>query len=294
MAQRQRSAVDVTLPNVARVYDYVLGGKDHFAADRAVAERIFSVYPIAPLTTLEGRAFVSRAARYLAGEAGVRQFIDIGPGLPTTENVHQVVHRIAPDARVIYVDNDPVAVAHGQALLTVADKVEMVPGDLLKPEEVLGHPRLRKLIDFDEPVAIFMTNLLQWITDGECPFDAVSQYKRALPTGSYLVLSHCLVPDPVEDRAYRRPVETICQETIAPLTSRTYDEILRFFDGLELLEPGLVPVTDWRPEIPHLIAVPSWDEWNEYLGESSPAAAAVIKDRKNRKWLLAGGIGQKA
>jgi SAM-dependent methyltransferase len=293
MPQQQRSAVNLTLPNVARVYDYVLGGKDHFAADRAAAERIFSIYPIAPLTTLEGRAFVSRAGRYLAGEAGIRQFIDIGPGLPTTENVHQVVHRIAPDARVIYVDKDPVAVAHGQALLTVADKVEMVPGDLLKPDEVLGHPRLRKLIDFEKPVAIFMTNLLQWITDDEDPADAVSQYKRAMPPGSYLAISHCLIPDPEEDRTYRRPVEAICREIIAPLTSRTHAEILRFFDGLELVEPGLVPVTDWRPEVPHLVLVPSWDEWNESLGELSPAAAAVVRDRKTRKWLLAGGIGRK-
>jgi hypothetical protein len=294
MAQPQISAVDVTLPNVARVYDFVLGGKDHFAADRAAAERIFSVYPIAPLTTLEGRAFVCRAVRYLAGEAGIRQFIDIGPGLPTTENVHQVVHRIAPDARVVYVEKDPVAVTHGQALLTVGDRVEMVAGDLLKPEELLGHPRLRRLIDFDEPVAVLMTNLLQWIIDAENPVDAVSQYKRAMPPGSYLAISHCLIPDPVEDRAYRRPVEAICRELVAPLTSRTHAEILRFFDGLELLEPGLVPVTDWRPEVPHLVAVPSWDEWNEFLGEPSPEAAAVIRDRKNRKWLLAGGIGRKA
>jgi SAM-dependent methyltransferase len=283
----------VTRPNVARLYDYVLGGKDHFAADRAAAHKIVSVYPIAPLTTKESRAFVGRAVRFLAGEAGIRQFIDVGPGLPTTENAHEVAQRIAPDARVVYVDNDLMAVAHGQALLAVGDKVEMIKGDLLKPEEVLGHPQLRKLIDFDEPVAILMTNLLQWITDDEDPADAVSQYKRAMPPGSYLAISHCLIPDPEEDRTYRRPVEAICREIIAPLTSRTHAEILRFFDGLELVEPGLVPVTDWRPEVPHLVLVPSWDEWNESLGELSPAAAAVVRDRKTRKWLLAGGIGRK-
>ncbi|WP_329244208.1 SAM-dependent methyltransferase [Actinoallomurus sp. NBC_01490] len=293
MTLPRSAAVDMTRANAARLYDYVLGGKDHFAVDRAAAERIKAVYPFAPLTALEGRAFVGRAVRYLSRVAGIRQFIDLGSGLPAAENVHEVAHRIDPDARVVYVDNDPVAVSHGQALLAVGGKVEMIEGDLCEPEEVIHHPELRKLIDFDEPVAILITNVLQWITDDEDPYGAVARYKRAMPQGSYLVLSHCAIPDPEEDLAYRRPVEAICREVICTLTSRPYDEILRFFDGLELLEPGLVPVTDWRPEVPHLVAVPTWDETNDRLGEPSREVAAVIKDRKNRKWLLDGGIGRK-
>jgi hypothetical protein len=293
MAHPRSTAVDVTRANVARIYDYAMGGKDHFSADRAAAEEIISVYPFAPLTARESRAFVGRAVRYLAGEAGIRQFIDVGSGLPTVYNVHEVAHRIAPDARVVYVDNDPVAVSHGRALLTVGDRVKMVQGDLLQPEKIFADPEVRELIDFDEPVAILMTALLQWITNDERPFDHVAHFRRLMASGSHLVISHCLIGDPEEDRTYRRPVEAICREMVAPLTSRTDADIMHFFDGLELVDPGLVRITKWRPEVPHLVAVPTWDQVNDSLGEPSPEVAAVIKDRTNRKWLLAAGVGRK-
>ncbi|GIE77354.1 hypothetical protein Aph02nite_33040 [Actinoplanes philippinensis] len=240
--------IDMTKPHPARRYDYWLGGKDNFQADRDAAEAIAAVFPHIRTAARENRAFMQRAVRFLAGEAGVRQFLDIGTGLPTADNVHEVAQRIAPESRIVYVDNDPLVLVHARALLASSPEgaTAYIDADARTPEKVLADPALRETLDFSQPIALLMVALLHFVEDHEDPWSVVRQLVAALPPGSYLVLSHATF-DPLD-------AETIAamdavNKNIRPLFSpRPLAEVTRFFDGLDLLEPGIVSVSDWRPQ----------------------------------------------
>ncbi|GAA3137202.1 SAM-dependent methyltransferase [Planomonospora alba] len=233
--------VDPNVPNVARMYDYYLGGKDNFAADRAAAEQILALFPDTRQAARENRAFLARAVQALV-DAGIRQIVDLGSGLPTQGNVHEIAHRTAPDTRVAYVDYDAVVCAHGRALLA-DDNVAMVQGDVRDVDALLASPELRKLIDLDRPVAFLMLAVLHFVSDEAGAYDIVAKLREASAPGSYLVISHA-TDTPMSGTAQARE---IYRNATASLSLRTFDEISRFFDGYELLEPGLVAPWQWRP-----------------------------------------------
>jgi hypothetical protein len=248
-ARRALGEFDTTRPNIARMNDYFLGGKDNFAADREAAEQLLAIAPEIQDIATENRRFLGRAVTYLA-EQGIRQFIDIASGLPTRRNTHEVARKVAPDARVIYVDKDPVVISHGRAILANDEHTVVVNGDILHPEELLTHPQVSRTVDFDEPVAVLIFGALHFIPHSEDPFKCVAWLRDALPSGSHLAISHVVfdtkpdVVDPIED-IYRG----IFERPDAKAARRTED-VLRFFDGWDLVEPGLVYVRRWRPDNP--------------------------------------------
>jgi SAM-dependent methyltransferase len=237
---------------VARIWDYQLGGKDNFAADRAAADAINDAChaagaPDGRLVARENRDFIDRSVRYLAGPAGIGQFIDIGAGLPTQGNVHKVAHRVNPHAAIVYVDYDPVVLAHGRALLADNATTTVIQADARQPEEILDHPELRRLIDLDRPVAVLLVAVLHLLTDDQNPYRIVARLREAMAPGSYLAITHCTSQER-PDLAGRLAEEFARLRVTTPLIPRTHQEILRFFDGFDLVEPGLVFPTLWRPE----------------------------------------------
>ncbi|SFK00648.1 S-adenosyl methyltransferase [Streptosporangium canum] len=253
-SQAAPDGVDPNVPNVARMYDYYLDGKDNFAADRAAAEQILKLFPETRDSARENRAFLSRAVRHLV-ESGVRQIVDLGSGLPTQGNTHEVAHGVAPDTRVIYVDYDPVVCAHGRALLADGENITIVQADARDPEKLLV--ALREHVDFDRPVAFLMLAILHFIpdesSDGAGAYEIVQRLCEASTPGSYLVLSHAIdaKPDTTPEAL------EIYNRATAALSLRTHAEITRFFDGYELVEPGLVFPKDWRPDDQPLIGAES-------------------------------------
>jgi len=239
-----RIEIDTSTPNPARIYDYLLGGKDHFPADRTAAEEILAAVPQARAGARENRAFLGRAVRYLAAEAGIRQFLDIGTGLPTQGNVHQIAQAIAPDAPVVYVDNDPVVHAHAAALLAGGHTVAVL-GDLRQPEAILAHPEVRRVLDFGRPVAVLLVAILHFVRDEEDPAGIVARLRDGLAPGSYLVVSHATADFHPEVAA---KVTAVYEQATAPLVLRSRDQIGRLFDGFELVAPGLVQPAAWRPD----------------------------------------------
>ena len=237
--------LDVTTPNVARVYDYYLGGDHNYEADREAARRVLGVAPDVPMAALENRAFLQRAARFLVQEARIAQYVDIGPGLPTQGNVHQIVRQYDPQAHVLYADNDPVVLRHGQSLLSDVPGVSIVDGDLRDPEGLLSNPVLRGLINFDQPVAVCITLALHFVPDKDDPYGIVARLRDALCPGSYIVISH-VTTEGRDDETLTQITGTYNQAT-APLVMRSHDEITRFFDGFELVKPGIVFLSQWRP-----------------------------------------------
>jgi hypothetical protein len=235
---------DPSTPNPARIYDYLLGGKDHFPADEAAAKELLALVPEAREGARENRAFLGRAVRYLAGEAGVRQFLDLGTGMPTQGNVHEVAHQIAPDARVVYVDHDPVVHVHANALLT-SDTTTAILGDLRQPYLVTRHPKARALLDLDQPVAVLLVAVVHFVTDAEDPPGIVAYFRDALAPGSFLVVSHAtgdFRPDVADE------VTAVYDKASAPLVLRSRDEVARLFEGFDLVSPGLVQPAAWRPD----------------------------------------------
>ncbi len=242
--------VDITRPSVARVYDYMLGGKDNFAVDRQAAEAALRITPDGPEAARANRAFLSRIVHYLAAEAGIRQFLDIGSGLPTQGNVHQIAHRIDPDAHTVYVDSDPMVLAHGRALLADNRTTAVVNSDARRPQTILDHPDVHKLIDFDRPVGLLLLGILHHMADEEDPAGIAATLYAGLAPGSYVAISHFHDPGAAhpEESRNAREVERIFNQTMGTGRWRTHDEILAYFGGLELLEPGIVPLAEWRPE----------------------------------------------
>ena len=254
MADNWTTTINTGVPNPARIYDYLLGGKDNFPADRDVAEQLLAIAPVARDVVEDNRAFLRRAVRFLTSEAGIRQFIDLGSGLPTQGNVHEIAQVIAPDARVVYVDNDVMVVTHSRALLAGNNTVA-VQADLREPDVILGHPEVRELIDFNQPVALLLMAILHFIPDDEDPLGIVARFRDALPTGSYLAVSHGTRDIPVRPDMSAEAmaemgarVEQLYQLTTASLVTRTRTQVERFFDGLDLLDPGLVEIQRWRPD----------------------------------------------
>lgn len=242
------AGLDPTKPNIARVYDYWLGGKDNFQVDRKFAKEIIEGAPEAPYMAQENRKFLERAVRFLADEAGIRQFIDIGTGLPTQRNVHEVAQEVAPDVRVIYVDNDEVVVTHSQALLTGSADVAVIQADLRRSDEILTHPTVQKAIDFGEPVAVLLLAIFHFIPDEYDPYGITASFRDAMVPGSYLAISHSTTEADPERAA---EITKKYERASAPAVLRTRSEILRFFQGFELVDPGhLVYTPEWRPQWP--------------------------------------------
>jgi SAM-dependent methyltransferase len=239
--------VDPKRANVARVYDYWLGGTHNFLADQDVARAIAAVAPAAPLIGLANRAFLRRAVRFLA-DAGIRQFLDIGSGIPTQGNVHEVAQEASPDARVVYVDIDPVAVAHSKAILDGNENTAIVAADLRDPKEILGHEETRRLIDPGQPTGLLLVAILHFISDDEDPWQIVASLRDSLAPGSYLVLCHGT--DDGRPEMARAVKEVYDRSVTNPLHVRSRAQIMRFFDGFELVDPGLVFIPEWRPDSP--------------------------------------------
>ena len=239
---------DTSRPHPARIYDYVLGGKNHFAADRVVADRVLARVPAGRTAARENRAFLGRAVRYLAAEAGIRQFLDIGTGLPATVNVHEVAQSTAPESRVVYVDSDPMVIAHARALLTSSPegRTGYVQADLRDPEAILGDPVTRETIDFTQPVALILAAVLHHVQDEDSPGKIVAALVDALPPGSFLVASHVTGE---HNRAGWTAVERDYRAAGMPAQMRDSDEFARLaFAGLEMVSPGVVLVSEWRPD----------------------------------------------
>ena len=250
-AEAEPPGFDPTTPNPARIYDYWLGGKDNFAADREAAEKAIAYAPEIPRLAHEGRRFLHRIVRFLAA-AGIRQFIDIGTGLPTQGHVHEVLQAVAPDARVAYVDNDPVVLAHARALLENNDGATVIPGDLLDPDAILGDRRLTEMIDMTEPVAVLVLAVLHLVTDHAGAHRAVTRLRAAMAPGSYLAISQAVSGQGGQEEAIDK-LEELYQETGPRRDAggrgvRTVPEVREFFNGLELVDPGLVKLPAWRPE----------------------------------------------
>lgn len=241
----QLPGVDTTVPNVARMWDYYLGGSENTEADREAARLVLGAAPDVPLAALENREFLKHAIRFLVAEAGISQFIDIGPGLPTRGNVHQLASHHDKHARVVYVDNDPVVLARGRAHIADIPDVTLMDGDLRDPDGILGHPELGRLIDFSRPAALCLTLLLHFIRDEEDPYGSVARLCDALCPGSYLVISHVTGED--RDEAALGQIAGVYDQATAPLVMRTKEEVARFFSGFELIEPGIVFLSQWRP-----------------------------------------------
>jgi hypothetical protein len=238
---------DVSVPNVARIYDYLLGGTENFSIDRAAAMQLMRVVPDIVAACRHNRKFLTRAVQFLTGEQGIRQFIDIGTGLPTQGNVHEVAQAVASDAHVLYVDNDPAVVAHTQALLVDMPTVVAINRDLRFPSEIIDHPALQALLDLDRPMAVLLIAILHFIPDDADPYGVVEELKSAMPGGSYLVLSHA-TGDGVSEETTDQ-VRGIYRRTNVPAAPRTRAEIELFFDGLEMESPGLVDVCDWPRQV---------------------------------------------
>ena len=235
--------LDPSVPNVARVYDYMLGGRDNFSADRQLGAQLLAAFPEAAWIARQNRAFASRAVRYCA-EHGVGQFLDVGSGLPTMDNVHEVARQVIPDAAVVYVDNDKVAHSHAEALLTTSDGVAAIFGDVRKPGRILAEVRAHDLLDLTRPFVVLLTAILHFITDFERPTALVGEFRDAMPPGSYLVLSHATHDFQPEESAR---ASRMYSRASSPLVTRSRLDIAAMFRGLELVKPGLVRTSRWRP-----------------------------------------------
>jgi SAM-dependent methyltransferase len=238
--------IDMAQPNVARIYDYLLGGKDNFAVDRRAAKRLIAAIPDVAAIARDNRSFLGRVVRYLVIEGGIRQFLDLGSGLPTHANVHELAQGVAPEARVVYVDDDPVVASHRRALLTTGGRVGMVHGDLRDPADILRHPEVLGLLDLTKPLAVLCTSTLHFIADAEEPQRIIAEYRARMAPGSYLAISHGILEDDPDGEG--EAAADVFRHASSQLYVRPLAEVLRFFDGFELVEPGLTWITAWRPE----------------------------------------------
>jgi hypothetical protein len=250
------------LPSIARMYDYYLGGSDHRPVDRTAARRALAIRPEITEIARANRAFLGRVVRFLA-TAGIRQFLDIGAGLPTRDNVHQVAQRVTAGTKVLYVDNDPAAISHGQALLHGSDTAWIIDGDVLDPAAVLAHTERQRLIDLDRPVAILILAVLHFIPDDDAIRDALAHLRRHVAPGSYLALS-CGVSDGLGADAQ----SLVSVYRGAGSTTRCRTDIVRFFTGFDVLDPGVVPLPLWWPD------------------------HSASADRPEHRWIV-GGVGRK-
>lgn len=239
--------VDITVPSVARVYDYYLGGSHNFDADRAFAQDVLAVLPDMPRVAQENRSFLRRAVRQLCA-AGIDQFLDLGSGIPTVGNVHEVAQACNPGARVVYVDHDPVAVTHSNRLLGADDRVTVISGDLRKPDAVLTDPAVRDHLDLSRPVAVLLVSVLHFVADDQRPADFIAHYLAETAPASHLVISHATA-DATAGAADAQGLYNR-QRSPNPMRMRSRDEITALFGDLTLLDPGVVRIPQWRPDAP--------------------------------------------
>lgn len=240
-------SIDITVPSVARIHDYYLGGSYNFEADREAARKAMEFLPGLPKTMQANRAFMRRAVRFAVRE-GITQFLDIGSGIPAFGTVHEVAGAALPGARVVYVDHDPVAVAHSQAVLAGNENAGVVAADLRKPQDILSSPEVRSLIDLNRPVALLLVAILHFVEDTDDPYGAVAELREAFAPGSLLILTHASyegIPLPPERAA---GAVDVYKDIRNPLIMRSREEIARFFEGYDMVEPGLVAMPRWRPE----------------------------------------------
>jgi hypothetical protein len=247
-AEREPPKLDITVAHIARVYDYWLGGKDHFAADREAGDKTLQEYPDMLSSVRANRAFLRRAVRHLVAEAGIQQFLDIGTGLPSADNTHEVAQAVAPQSRVVYVDNDPVVLAHARALLTSGHEgaTGYLDADVRDVDKILAEAR--KLLDFSQPIGVMLVAVLQFVEDKDDPYRLVARLIEAVPTGSFVVISH-----PPSDMQRLAPglaeaLAKLSQAMVQRVTPRSREQVTRFFDGVDLIEPGVVPIQQWRPD----------------------------------------------
>ena len=238
--------VDTTKPHPARMYNAYLGGQDNYPADRAAVRKILRAFPEVRAIARANRAFLQRAVRYLAAESGIRQIIDIGTGIPAAGNVHEIASQIAAGTRVAYVDNDPVVHVHANALLTGTGTTSIVLADLRDPHAILTHPKLTALIDLTQPVALLLVAIVHFLTDQDNPAQIIATLRDALPPGSYLALSHGTADYHPPGTA--RQAAAGYDTAAAPLVLRSHAQVTAFFDGFDLVEPGLVQAPLWRPD----------------------------------------------
>ncbi len=249
--ERATDALDTSVAHIARVYDYLLGGKDNFQVDRAAGDAMLQAYPDIANSMRSNRQFMTRTVRYLAEDEGIRQFLDIGTGIPTAPNTHEVAQSVAPESRVVYVDRDPVVLIHARALLTSGPEgvTDYIEADVRDPHAILTHAG--SVLDLSRPVALMLLAVLHFVPDSDRPHEVVTTLLDALPSGSFLTLSHPGVDvDADASEAARRFNDRAAEQA----TLRSRGDVMRFFEGLDMVEPGLVQVQDWRPTTPPLAA----------------------------------------
>ncbi|GAA1655211.1 SAM-dependent methyltransferase [Actinoplanes couchii] len=239
--------LDPKIPHSARMYDWWIGGKDNFAADRELGDRFAQAIPSIPAMARENRAFMHRVVRYLAGTAGIRQFLDIGTGIPTRPNVHEIAQKIAPETRVVYVDNDPLVLSHARALMVgdPAGLTAYIDADFTKPDQILADEDLRRVLNLDEPVGLLLIAVLMLARDADDPWAAVRALLDALPSGSYVAITH---PGQDFDPAAMAAIVGAATQAGMVLVPRVQSEVARFFADWDLVEPGVVPVSTWHPD----------------------------------------------
>jgi S-adenosyl methyltransferase len=245
-AEREHPTFDTGVAHVARVYNYWLGGKDNYAADRAAGDAMIEAYPDLVASVRANRAFLARSVRYLVGDAGIRQFLDIGTGIPSANNTHEVAQAEAPDSRVVYVDNDPVVLAHARALLTGSSEgaTGYIDADLRDADAIVE--QAAQTLDFSRPIAVMLIAVLHMISEDDRPHEIVAKLMETVPSGSYLALSH--VASDIEPEQQAEAARRYNRMAHDKQNHRTHPEVVRFFSGLELVEPGVVAVQHWRPQ----------------------------------------------
>ncbi|WP_031518529.1 SAM-dependent methyltransferase [Streptomyces sp. NRRL F-5123] len=255
--------IDVSVPSVARMYDYLMGGKDNYPADRAATEELLKQVPSTKVLAVNNRSFLRRVVRRLAEDYGIRQFVDHGSGLPTQDNVHEVAQRVDPECRVVYIDNDPIVLAHGRALLEQNENTAVIQADMRDTEAVWSHPEVKRLIDTEQPVAVLFVSVLHCIPDRDDPAGVVRRAAAKVPPGSFLVVCQLVS----EDEQTRRGVTEFMDRTTGGNWGevRRESDVRHFLAGTRLLEPGLVEVSMWRPDTDLVPRQPSM-EWIEFGG----------------------------
>jgi S-adenosyl methyltransferase len=236
--------IDTSKPSVARVYDAILGGKDNFAADRAVAELAHKAFPDGGRAAHINREMLGRGVRYMARE-GISQFLDLGSGLPTVQNTHEIAQAVNPAARVVYVDNDPIVLAHGRAILADSTLTTVVTADLREPDTVMTMPEIAGFLEMAKPIGLILNAVIHHVLDEEDPYGILTRYKELLPSGSYLLLTHFS-----NSSEEARALEQVLLRTLGRGQLRSREEITRFFDGLDIVSPGVGYLPEWRPDEP--------------------------------------------
>ncbi|HEX6471503.1 MAG TPA: SAM-dependent methyltransferase [Streptosporangiaceae bacterium] len=247
--------IDTTVAHAARRYNYWLGGKDNFEADRASGDAWAAAFPAVRLSAMENRRFLRRAVTFLVKEAGIRQFLDIGTGIPSASTVHEVAQEIAPETRVVYVDNDPIVLAHARRLLstnTPAGATAYIHADVRAPDKILANPDLRAVLDLSRPVALMVVAVMHFVDDADDPYGCIATLTEALPPGSYLAMSHLTAEFlPTEEKAeFEQRAERERPQNREPVRPRGKAEFSRFFEGMDLVPPGIAALPDWRSELP--------------------------------------------